>query len=67
MTWRVEHRFTYGWDDAGWWVEQEGGSWEPERFASRQAAELAILAFLADVVDADMDGYVREDFRTKQE
>lgn len=60
MLYKIEMRYIYGWDDAGW-EEGDGDDAElkPLRFHSRSEAQTAINEFLADVKDAvaagDMD------------
>lgn len=60
MLYKVEMRYSYGWDDACW-EESEANEteWKPLRFRSRAEAQTAIEEFLADVKTAvavgDMD------------
>lgn len=55
--WKVEHRFDYGWDDAGWTVNDK-----PQRFPAKTAAEREIREFIEDSKDLD-EPYKRKDFR----
>ncbi len=53
MLYKVEMRFSYGWDDAGWEEgEADDTEWKPLRFHSRTEAQTAIDEFLADVKKA---------------
>lgn len=61
--WKVEHNYSYGWDDAQW-TEND----QPQRFNSKKEAEAAIREFIRDQHDAvksgDMDEkYRRSDYR----
>lgn len=61
--WKVEHQFSYGWDDAGWTVDDE-----PQRFPTKAEAEAEIREFIKDQHEAfkagDMDEkYRRSDYR----
>jgi hypothetical protein len=55
----VEHHFGYGWDDAGWKLNDE-----PMTFTSRAEADAEITDFLKDAKEAfGADDYCAEDFR----
>ena len=65
--WRVEHRFSYGWDDAGWTTDGA-----PDRFETKREAEAAIDEFIADTADAFRIGYLasaynRRNYRARKE
>ena len=67
MPWRIEHQFSYGWDDAGWTTEVAGRA-SPSRFPSQGVAEAAIDEFIAETKEAAEVGgleemYDRKDFR----
>ncbi len=68
MKFKIEHRFSYGWDDAGWTDEDLAGNSNPARFRSRRAARVGLNKFLQDVEDAVaagdmMFGYAAHEFR----
>jgi len=48
MKWKVETKYSYGWDDAGWKVEED----RPLVFDSEEAANKAIDEFVKDVKEA---------------
>ena len=56
--WKVEHRFSYGWDDAGWTVEGE-----PQRFNSKNEAEDEIREHIKDQNEAFKRGYMDSKYR----
>lgn len=67
MQYKIELRYIYGWDDAGWTDEIDGKE-HPTRFGTIAEAETDIYEFLSDVKTAiaagDMQlGYNREDFQ----
>jgi hypothetical protein len=57
MPFRVEVRYAYGWDDAGW-TEDTGSGPEPLRFPTRDAAMAALAEFFKEVRDAVAVGYM---------
>lgn len=67
--WKVEHRFSYGWDDAGWTVEDvKTRRSEPQRFDFKADANAEIREHIKDQHQAfkagDMDEkYSRSDYR----
>ena len=67
MSFKIEMRYFYGWDDAAWTEEKEGQE-RPLRFQSVQDAEADIAEFLASVEAAvaagDMIvGHSRDEYR----
>ena len=71
MSWLVEHRFTYGWDDAGWTTADLAVGERPLRFDTEAQAIAAIDQLMADVALAVLDGdmvepYRREDYRVRE-
>lgn len=53
MLYKVEMRYFYGWDDAGWEeCEADDIELKPLRFHSRAAAQTAIDEFFAGIKDA---------------
>lgn len=62
MSWKVEHRYTYGWDDAGWMINDQ-----PMRFESQEEGNREVDEFIADTEAAagegDFEPYRREDYR----
>lgn len=70
VQWKVEHQFSYGWDDAGWTISdvKNPSKSEPMRFNSKKEAEAEINDFIKDQNEAfkrgDMDSkYSRSDYR----
>lgn len=68
--WKVEHNFSYGWDDAGWTVSDVRNPTvsKPQRFNSKAEAEAEITEFIKEQNQAykrgDMDEkYSRADYR----
>ena len=57
MPYRVELRYSYGWDDACW-TEGSCGEERPVRFGSIEQAEAAIVELLADVRAAVATGHM---------
>jgi hypothetical protein len=55
MQYKVELRYAYGWDDAGWTDEAEDGP-RPTRFPSVGAATEALEKFFSAVRAAVRDG-----------
>jgi len=51
MSYKIEARYTYGWDDAGW-SESSGSRWKPLRFPTRAAAEEALREYFEAVKKA---------------
>lgn len=67
MPYKIELRYFYGWDDAGWTLEADTES-TPMRFRTAEEAQAAIDELFADVKAAvaagNMDAEeVREDYR----
>ena len=67
MHYKIEMKYFYGWDDAGW-TEEMNGETKPMRFQSVHDAQTAIDDFFDDVKTAvfarDMDTEaVRSDYR----
>ena len=58
MLCRIEMKYGFGWDDAGW-TEAADGEAVPLRFANRDEAQAALESFFAEVAAAvaagDMD------------
>jgi hypothetical protein len=67
MQHKIELRYFYGWDDAGW-SEEVNGETRPLRFGNREEARQAIEEFFVDVKaavvsnDIDIEEF-REDYR----
>ena len=68
--WKVEHQFSYGWDDAGWTVSDVNNPSVaiPQSFNTKKEAEAEIAEFIKDQHEAfkrgDMDEkYRRSDYR----
>jgi hypothetical protein len=63
MAYKIEMKYVYGWDDAGWTYEDD----EPMRFGSIDEARAEVEYFFAKVNDAAIDGtdpgYSPSDFR----
>jgi hypothetical protein len=51
MRYRIEHRYTSGWDDAGWFDENDGKP-TPTRFGTVAEAQAALEEHFADVREA---------------
>lgn len=67
MPYKIELRYTYGWDDAGWTDEVDGKT-KATRFQTVAEAQADLLEFLAQVKTAvaagDMQfGHDSEDYR----
>ena len=67
MRYRIELKYSNGWDDAGWTDESDEGT-RPTRFSSIDAAQMGLDEFFADVKVAvaagDMNSEaVRSDYR----
>lgn len=67
MQYKIEMRYFYGWDDAGWTDEKDGET-KPTRFQNVHHAQVGIDEFMADVkhavTEGDMDTEaVRDDYR----
>jgi len=67
MSYKIETKYTYGWDDAGWTDDIEELSF-PTRFETIEDAESELAAFFERVKQAvaegDMDSEkMRSDFR----
>ena len=67
MPYKIELRYFYGWDDAGWTDEDDAGS-TPTRFQTVNEAQDALDEFFADVKIAVIEGNVdteevRDDYR----
>lgn len=67
MRYKVELKYSYGWDDAGW-TDEIDGKIQPTRFQNVAEAEVDLLEFLANVKVAvtagDMQlGHDLEDYR----
>ena len=60
MPYKVELRYVYGWDDAGW-TEGLDTVTRPTRFASTSEAEAALEAFFTEIRSAVRDGYMQFD------
>lgn len=56
MRWRVETKFTYGWENV--WTEDGA----PLTFATQESAERALEEHLSDLKDADME-HDRDEYR----
>jgi hypothetical protein len=58
MRYKIELKYTYGWDDAGW-TDETRHKVEPVRFASAAEAHLALREYFefrkAAVADGNMD------------
>lgn len=55
MRYKVETKYFYGWDDAGWTEETYEGS-KPLRFESAREAEAELKSFFANVKAAVASG-----------
>lgn len=55
MRFKVEMRYTYGWDDAGW-TEEDAHEPEPLRFSSVAEAKVALESFFDEVKLAVLEG-----------
>lgn len=55
MPYKVEMKYIYGWDDAGWTDEADEGS-KPTRFNSVQEAQAELEDLFADVKAAVTSG-----------
>lgn len=62
IKWRVDHNFSYGWDDAGWTEDLPDGTTVPLRFDTREAAKAEINDHVQTCAEEGLDGYAREDF-----
>ena len=67
MRYKIEMRYSYGWDDAGW-TDATDSEIIPTRFESMHYAQVALDELFADVKSAvvagDMDmEEVRDDYR----
>lgn len=67
MLYKIELRYFYGWDDAGW-TEEIDGETRPMRFATAREAQVELDEFFAEVkaavVAGDMDSEeVHDDYR----
>ena len=67
MSYKIELRYFYGWDDAGWSEEIDGAT-KPSRFDTVEQAQVGMSEFFADVKAAvaagDMDTEeVRDEYR----
>ncbi len=60
MSYKIELRYTSGWDDAGWFDETEGKS-KPTRFGTFAEAQVALDDFFADVKSAVAAGDMKTD------
>jgi hypothetical protein len=70
VSYKIELRYFYGWDDACW-TEEKAGETKPMRFPNVPRAQRAIDEFVADVKAAVVAGTmdseaVREDLRITQ-
>lgn len=54
---KVEHRYTYGWDDAGWTLGDQ-----PWRFKTKEEAQAEVSDFVTASAEEGLD-YELEDFR----
>ena len=54
MKYKIEARYVFGWDDAGWAesVGSAGSRWKPLRFRTRAAAEAALREYFEAVKKA---------------
>jgi len=70
---KVQHHFSYGWDDAGWTeTDPVSDKAQPLRFATPEEAQVAIDELVAGTVEAVLagnmpEGYSRGDFRVMPE
>lgn len=67
MKFKIELKYFYGWDDAGW-TDNDGAGAQPTRFESATEAQIALEEFFADVAAAVAanglaSGHDRSDYR----
>ncbi|HAO99690.1 MAG TPA: hypothetical protein DCQ83_06555 [Fibrobacteres bacterium] len=61
MSYKIELRYLYGWDDAGWTEEKDGVKEAPLRFGSFDEAQIALNEFFDDVSAAVMAGNIDQE------
>ena len=55
MPYKIELRYIYGWDDAGW-ADESNDELKPTRFGTKMEAQMALDEFFAIAKTAVTDG-----------